>query len=122
MKWQPPDAVGKQARATAAIQSSERFVQPMHSATSTGQDRQKVTEPPMLLSIPAVAHHLGVSVAHAWRLVYRGEIETIRIDKRVLVRREALEDFIGAHTLPAASREQGDSAHPNLSTVGGEAR
>ncbi len=117
-KWQVPDAASKQARATAAAQPHERLVQPTHSATSTRHDRGQVTEPPMLLSIPAVAHHLGVSVAYAWRLVYRGDIETVRIDKRVLVRRGALEDFIQVHTLPAASREQDECIYPDLAEVG----
>jgi excisionase family DNA binding protein len=39
---------------------------------------------PELVKVPAVARYLGISVAQCWRLVWAGEIPSIRLSERVV--------------------------------------
>ncbi|MBA2361424.1 MAG: helix-turn-helix domain-containing protein [Actinobacteria bacterium] len=53
---------------------------------------ESVFEP--LLSVTSAARVLGLSRATAWRLVWAGELPTVRIGGRVLVEPETLRQFI----------------------------
>jgi excisionase family DNA binding protein len=60
-----------------------------------------MTDPAKLtLSVPETAALLGISRAHAYELVARRELPAIRLGRRVLIPRQAIEDML----------EQGGSA------------
>ena len=44
-----------------------------------------------LLSVPEAAQLLGVSARHLWRLIDSKEVLTVRLGRRVMVPRKALE-------------------------------
>ncbi|MDP9441136.1 MAG: helix-turn-helix domain-containing protein [Actinomycetota bacterium] len=50
----------------------------------------------LTLSVEEAANVLGISRALAYELVRRGELPRLRLGRRVVVPRKALEDFIGA--------------------------
>lgn len=54
-----------------------------------------------LYPIPDVAHRLGISEANVWQLVADGRIASVKLGRRRLVPRLALESFVAS--LPAAS-------------------
>jgi excisionase family DNA binding protein len=53
-------------------------------------------EPPILLSVPEAAHLLGVGTTFCWELVRSGTLPSIRLGRRVLIARSALEQLISA--------------------------
>ncbi len=59
-----------------------------------GQDQQ-----PLLLSVPEAARLLGVGTTLCWDMVHAGQVPSIRLGRRVLVPRAALErlESISAH-------------------------
>jgi excisionase family DNA binding protein len=52
-------------------------------------------EPPLLVSVKDASRMLGIGRSSMWKLISRGEIETRRIGRRTLIRRQALENFAG---------------------------
>jgi excisionase family DNA binding protein len=52
----------------------------------------------MLLTVPEAARLLRVSRAFAYELIARGELPVLRLGRRVLVPREALEQHIRTAT------------------------
>jgi excisionase family DNA binding protein len=46
---------------------------------------------PLLLSVPDAALLLGIGATLCWELVHSGQLETIRLGRRVLVPRSAVE-------------------------------
>lgn len=50
----------------------------------------------MTFSVEEAAGVLGISRALAYELVRRGELPRLRLGRRIVVPRRALEDFIGA--------------------------
>jgi excisionase family DNA binding protein len=46
---------------------------------------------PLLVSVPEAARLLGVGVSFGWAMVHRGDVPCIRLGRRVLVPRAALE-------------------------------
>jgi excisionase family DNA binding protein len=74
-----------------------------------GISSAKVGEGPLLLSVATAAKHLGVSRGTLYELINRGEIEHVRIGRRILIAREALRKFIEAN-----SRTWYDSASVGL--------
>lgn len=58
-----------------------------------------------LFTVGQTAKLLGVGRRTVWRLIADGEIATIRIGRRVLVRPEDLDAFIVAHR---SRRDQGE--------------
>jgi excisionase family DNA binding protein len=53
---------------------------------------------PLLLSVQTASEHLGISRATLYDLVRSGEIEHLRIGRRVLISRDALTRFIQTHS------------------------
>jgi excisionase family DNA binding protein len=59
-----------------------------------GVSSAEVGEGPLLLSVAAAAKHLGLSRGSLCELINRGEIEHVRIGRRILIERERLKKFI----------------------------
>jgi len=62
------------------------------------------TETPLLVSVPAAAHLLGIGKSVAWDMIRTGELPKVRLRGRVLVPRSALERLAGMHGMPPAER------------------
>ena len=54
---------------------------------------------PKLLSVAAAAEHLGVSLKTMWRLINTRQISFIRVNRRVLISTDAMNEFIQANTI-----------------------
>lgn len=54
---------------------------------------------PRLHSVAAAADHLGVSLKTMWRLVDSRQITFIKINRRVLISTDAMNEFIQANTV-----------------------
>ena len=54
---------------------------------------------PKLHSAAAAADHLGVSLKTMWRLFNSRQISFIKINRRVLISTEAMNEFIQANTV-----------------------
>jgi excisionase family DNA binding protein len=52
------------------------------------------TDRPLVLSVGDAARLLGISRAHAYELVARGELAHIRLGRRVVVPRRAIDQLI----------------------------
>lgn len=48
----------------------------------------------LTLSVPEVAEVVGISRAHAYELVRAGRLPSIRLGRRLVVPRKALEEFL----------------------------
>lgn len=46
---------------------------------------------PLLLSVPQAAHLLGIGATLCWEMVYAGRIPSVRLGRRVLIPRAAVE-------------------------------
>jgi excisionase family DNA binding protein len=58
----------------------------------------------LVVAVPEAARLLGISRAHAYELIARGELEHVRLGRRIVVPRHALERRVGLETdRPAAS-------------------
>ena len=62
-----------------------------------GQQRPDPDETPLLVSVPTAARLLGVGTTFCWELVRSGDISSVRLGRRVLIPRWALEEMIRAH-------------------------
>ena len=51
-------------------------------------------ETPLLLSVPTAAHLLGIGTTNAWKMVHNGQLASVRLGARVLVRRADIERLI----------------------------
>lgn len=49
---------------------------------------------PAAMSVPSAAHMMGVSRATVYRLINNGDIESLNIGTRRLVRRDSIERFL----------------------------
>ncbi len=61
----------------------------MPSASPTNADR-------LTVSVEEAAAMLGISRAHAYELVRRGELPRLQLGRRVVVPRRALEDLVSS--------------------------
>ena len=52
----------------------------------------------LVLTVPQAAHLLGISRTHAYELVARGELAHVRLGRRIVVPRHALETLLGMTT------------------------
>jgi excisionase family DNA binding protein len=66
-----------------------------------------VGEGPLLLSVAAAAKHLGLSRGTLYTLINRGEIEHVRIGRRIMIAREGLRKFIEANSGTGYDEERG---------------
>jgi len=56
---------------------------------------------PLLLSVPQAAHLLGVGLTLCWEMVHGGQLPSVRLGRRVLVPRHAVERLAyAAETAP----------------------
>jgi excisionase family DNA binding protein len=55
-------------------------------------------EGPRLFSIKSAAEHLGVSQSSLYELIRTGELEHLRMGRRILISRESLDRFIETNT------------------------
>jgi excisionase family DNA binding protein len=46
------------------------------------------------VDVPQAARLLGLSVQHTWRLVYGGALPSLKVGRRRLIRRTAVEAFV----------------------------
>ena len=72
----------------------------MHTPNKTGSPWQRRLDPletPLLVSVPEAARLLGVGTTFGWAMVRNGEIPSVRLGRRVLVPRAALEQLAGTH-------------------------
>ena len=60
-------------------------------AQQLGQSMALVERTPLLLSVPNAARALGIGSTLCWELVHSGRLETVRLGRRVLVPRLAVE-------------------------------
>jgi len=68
----------------------------MFTEKTTGQapPRSAKQEPqPLLLSVPQAARLLGVGTTLCWDMVHRGQLTSVRLGRRVLIPRAALEQL-----------------------------
>lgn len=54
-------------------------------------------DPPLLVGVPNAAHLLGIGLTFTWELVRRGELPSIKLGRRVLIPRTALEHLAGRY-------------------------
>lgn len=83
-----------------------------------GADTQNA---PLLIAVPDAARLLGIGTTLAWDLVRAGEIPSVKLGRRVLVPRAALEHLAQSPLLAASNRESGnghDTQHPAAPTAG----
>ncbi len=55
---------------------------------------ENVADPPMTLTVPAVAEHLNLSESKTWDLVRTGQIPSFKIGWRRLVLRDVLQGWL----------------------------
>ncbi len=54
------------------------------------------TDRPLLVSVPEAAHLLGIGLTYGWTMVRSGQLPTVRLGRRILVPRAALEQLAHA--------------------------
>ena len=72
----------------------------MHTPHKTGSPWQRRLDPletPLLVSVPEAARLLGVGATSGWAMARNREIPGVRLGRRVLVPRAALEQLAGTH-------------------------
>ena len=67
----------------------------MQTPNKPQQHGPDAREMPLLVSVPEAARLLGVGKTFAWALVRSGALPTVRLGKRVLIPRAALERLAG---------------------------
>jgi excisionase family DNA binding protein len=66
---------------------------------SAGKEITMSETPPKLHSVTAAADHLGVSLKTMWRLINSRQISFVKINRRVLISTDAMNEFIQANTV-----------------------
>jgi len=66
-----------------------------HTTTGSRSDRRNSDIQPLLLSVGQAARLLGVGTTLCWEMVHSGQLPSIRLGRRVLVPRAALEQLVG---------------------------
>ncbi len=77
--------------------------------------RQRLDDPvdtPLLVAVPDAARLLGIGTTFAWELVRAGDIPSVKLGRRVLVPRSALERLAGAPAPAPAQEAAEDSSTP----------
>jgi len=65
----------------------------MYTAETThaGMPQRDHDQQPLLLSVPQAARLLGVGTTLCWEMVHSGQLPSVRLGRRVLVSRDAVE-------------------------------
>ncbi len=61
------------------------------NASSAADIPVEQNQRPLLLSVPQAAHLLGIGATLCWEMVYAGRIPSVRLGRRVLIPRAAVE-------------------------------
>src|SRR5438046_2000995 len=83
----------------------------------TLSSQQRAVDPlgtPLLVAVPDAARLLGIGTIFAWELVRAGDLPSVKLGRRVLVPRAALERLAGTHM--SEDRQQSEDA-PTYSSV-----
>jgi excisionase family DNA binding protein len=57
-------------------------------------DNNAIPTHQLLFDVPTAADILAISKTTVWKLIRTGQLRSVRLDRRVLVSRGALEDFV----------------------------
>ena len=76
-----------------------------NNVTSARGHRPGPIEEPLLISVPEAARLLGVGTTFGWTMVRRGEMPTIKLGRRVLVPRMAIERLADAARVEQGAQE-----------------
>lgn len=68
------------------------------SVTNARPEVDAQEQQPLLLSVDSAAQLMGIGRTKAYEMVKCGQLPLVRIGTRVLIPREALEDWIVRHT------------------------
>ena len=79
-------------------QTAELTMETLGVESRFGELPEPVAQGPMLVSVKGAAEQLGVGRTIIYELIRTGEIEHVRVGRRLLVSRTALEKFIEANT------------------------
>ncbi len=63
----------------------------------------QATTLPTLLGVPAVADELGIAKRTVYMLVAKGELDHVRVGRRVLIPSNELRRFVDAHRVTTTS-------------------
>ena len=58
----------------------------------------KVDQKSLVVSVPEAARLLGISRTHAYELVTRGELAHVRLGRRIVIPRHAIDTLLGVPT------------------------
>jgi excisionase family DNA binding protein len=58
----------------------------------------KVDQKSLVVSVPEAARLLGISRTHAYELVTRGELTHVRLGRRIVVPKHAIDTLLGVAT------------------------
>ena len=86
-----------------------------HHALSLQRPGADAPNAPLLVAVPDAARLLGIGTTLAWELVRAGEIPSVKLGRRVLVPRAALEHLAHSSILAATAQEVNsspDTPHP----------
>lgn len=79
-----------------------------HPAIAAGHNLVDSPDVPLLVAVPDAAHLLGIGATLAWDLVRSGDLPSVKLGRRVLVSRAALEQLARSQAPMRESREAGD--------------
>ncbi len=71
-----------------------------HTATGSRSDRGDSDSQPLLLSVGQAARLLGVGTTLCWEMVHSGQLPSIRLGRRVLIPRAAVERLAHISEIP----------------------
>ncbi len=77
---------------------------------SVRQGGSTTIEAPLLVSVPEAARLLSVGTTFAWEMVHNGELPTVKLGRRVLVPRAAIEEIARIGHLDKSRHGDSDDA------------
>jgi excisionase family DNA binding protein len=69
----------------------------MHRREKSTSSTSDTHDTPLLVSVPEAARLLGVGTTFGWAMVRSGELPSVKLGRRVLVPRAALDRLASAH-------------------------
>lgn len=67
---------------------------------------------PLLLPVPEAAHLLGIGTTLCWEMIHNGQLPTVRLGRRVLVPRAAIEQVASVYGTTGPGQATGDGYRP----------